>query len=289
MQTRVLVVEDDELQRSILQSAFKSRGYDVETAVDGLNAVWKARAGSYDVVIIDYSLPEIDGLATARLIHDFMGEAARPRLIALTATPDSVLDRQATSGDAFDEVVAKSTNLSEVLDAVARHLVSGPDREARRTAEGELLVKEWGDFEDGPSEPGPLEGSSDRILLVEDDLLQQTVLKSALARCGYEVQTTDDGLDAVRKIRERTYDLVLIDYRTPEIDGLAAARLVGTLLNEDARPRLIAVTAAPERITEWQATAGKVFDEVIAKPFSLPALLSIIGRVLRARAEAIRQ
>jgi CheY-like chemotaxis protein len=282
MQGRILVVEDDPLQRSVVQSAFKAREYDVETAADGLSAVWKIRAGSYDLVVIDYSLPEIDGLATARLIHDFMGEAARPRLIALTATPDSLLKRQSTS-DPFDEVVAKSGSFSELLEAVSRHLPSGPARERRRAAEGELLVREWDHYEDGPSQRSPVAGSSGRILIVEDDVLQQAVLKSALARCGYAVETTGDGLDAVRKVRERAYDLLLIDYRTPEIDGLATARLIGTLLSEDARPRLVELTAAPERIIEWEASAGKVFDEIVGKPASVPALLSAIGRSLRDR------
>jgi CheY-like chemotaxis protein len=281
MQARILVVEDDPLQRNVLQSALKACEYDVETAADGLSAVWEIRAGSYDLVVIDYSLPEIDGLATARLIHDFMGEAARPRLIALTATPDTLLKRQATSDGPFDEVVAKSGSFSELLEAVSRHLASGPDRDTRRAAEGALLVREWDDYEDGSSDGGRREGASGRILIVEDDVLQQTVLKSALTRCGYEVETTGDGLDAVRKVRERAYDLLLIDYRTPEIDGLATSRLVGSLLSEEARPRLLAITAAPEAIVEWQASSGKVFDRVIGKPVSLSALLSVIGRSLR--------
>jgi CheY-like chemotaxis protein len=94
------------------------------------------------------------------------------------------------------------------------------------------------------------------------------------------VEATSNGLDAVRKIREHHFDLVLLDYRTPEIDGLAAARLVGELFREEVRPRLIALTASPEKLLEWEAASGKVFDEVIGKSTNLPNLLVTINRSL---------
>ena len=283
MKTRILVVEDDKLQRSVLQSALKTRGYDVETAVDGLDAVWKIREGSFDLVLIDYLLPEIDGLATARLIHDLMGDAARPRMLALTARPDTVHDREAASGSAFDGVIAKSSNLPELLATVERYLMSVPDADARHAAESNLLLQDWVEYDSAEARPSTHHGpAAARILVVEDDPLQQSVLKSALARLGHDVQTTPDNLEAVRKIRDGNYDLVLVDYQTPEIDGLAAARLVGSLMSEAARPRLIALTATPDRLTQWEAKFGRVFDEIIPKSSSLPALLAIVSRSLRA-------
>ena len=287
MQTRILVVEDDQLQRSVLQSALKTRGYDVETASDGLEAVWKIREGSYDLVLIDYMLPEIDGMATARLIRDIMGDTARPRMIALTVRPDSVLHREAASGSVFDGVVAKSANLPDLLATVDRYLLSTPDPATRHAAESELLLSDWVEYDSVHCRPAAQHGGprAARILVVEDDLLQQSVLKSALARLGYDVHTTADGLDAVHKIREHDYDLVIVDYQTPEIDGLAIARLVGAFVNEAVRPRLIALTATPGRLTNWEAEHGKVFDEIVAKSANLPALLATVSRSLQSPRE----
>jgi CheY-like chemotaxis protein len=86
----ILIVEDDSVQQAILRSALASRGYVVEVASDGLDAIRKVREGHYDLALVDYHLPEINGLATATLIRDFMGEAARPVLLALTAWPEGL-------------------------------------------------------------------------------------------------------------------------------------------------------------------------------------------------------
>ena len=280
MKTRILVVEDDPLQSTILQSALKTRGYEVETVPDGLAAVWKIREGSYDLVLIDYQLPEIDGMATARLIHDLMGEAARPRMIALTVRPDTVQDREARSGGAFDGVIAKSANLPDLLAKVDQFLLAAADPGARHAAEAALTLQDWIEYDQAQSRtPMP---HTPRILVVEDDPLQQSVLKAALVRLGYDVQATADNLDAVRRIRGGEYDLVLVDYQTPEIDGLAAARLVGSLVAEAVRPKLIALTATPDRLTQWEAVHGKVFDEVVAKSANLPAVLTTVARALQS-------
>ncbi|MBV9750728.1 MAG: response regulator [Acetobacteraceae bacterium] len=277
MPARVLVVEDDQLQRSVLQAALRSRGHEVETASDGLDAVWKIRSGSYDLVLIDYLLPEMDGLATARLINDIMGSAARPRMLALTARPDSVQARH--GDDAFDQVIGKSGNIADLLAEVDRQLQAAPTAEKRKAAEEELLLRDWLEFE---SVPDAADAAAPRILVVEDDPLQQSVLSSALKRAGYDVAVSADGLDAVRRIRDQDYALVLVDYQTPEIDGLATARLVGELLSEATRPRLLAYTATPERLADWEAEHGKVFDEVVAKSANLPALFAAITRCLHA-------
>jgi two-component system sensor histidine kinase/response regulator len=288
MSARILVVEDDKLQKDVLTSVLRTRAYDVETASDGLGAVWKILCGSFDLVLIDYLLPEIDGLATARLIHDIMGCAARPRMVALTAKPDSLTEREMGPGEAFDEVVAKTAGMSCLLASVGRQLQTAPSRKARRAAEVELLLKDWSDYEDAPLPAAVSVGRQGacRILVVEDDPLQQAVLKAALERCGYDVQTALDGLDAVRKMRCGAFDLALVDYQTPEIDGLATARLIGALLSEATRPRLIALTATPDRLSAWEATSGKVFDQIVAKSASLPTLLATIRCSLRPPAAA---
>jgi DNA-binding response OmpR family regulator len=124
MQPHILVVEDDEIQQSVLKAVLEAGGFDVETVSDGAGAVSKVRDGTYDLVLLDYLLPEIDGLTIARMIRGTMGESARPRLIALTALPDIVIGRELMSGKAFDDVVGKSVDLPEVLAIVTRHLRS---------------------------------------------------------------------------------------------------------------------------------------------------------------------
>ena len=132
---RILVVEDDPLQQDLLASALASQGYEVEIVSDGMGAFRKVRENKYHLVLVDYQLPETDGLATARLIRNLMGEVARPALIALTGSPDCLADKEVVPGIAFDTIVSKSAGLSELFSAIRRHLDLRFDAAAGREAE----------------------------------------------------------------------------------------------------------------------------------------------------------
>jgi CheY-like chemotaxis protein len=122
------------LQRLILCSALESCCYIVATAADGLKALRMAFADAYDLVLIDYQLPEIDGLAMARLILDMMNDGVRPRLIGFTASLDQLNKMQISTGSSFDEMAAKS-DLVSLLAIVTKHLRSSPNPVTRHAVE----------------------------------------------------------------------------------------------------------------------------------------------------------
>ena len=281
MQARILVLEDDDLQRYVLRDALGADGHSVETAAGGLEAVWQARCGRYDLVLLDYQVPEVDGLAVARLIRELMGDVACPPLVALTAAPERLLGH-ATEG-AFDGIIAKSADIPALLADVRRHLALAPDGAARREAEDVLLADEWAEFDIDPERPSAPNGvpARLRILVAEDDDLQRSILKRVFETSGYRVETVHDGIEAVRRIRERGYDLALIDYQMPNLDGFAAASVAVGLLSEATRPRLIAFTSAPDRLGERQRTTGCMFDEIVSKSLGLPGLVAVVDRHLR--------
>ena len=124
MQPHILIVEDDDIQQTVLRAVLETGGFEVDVVSDGPGAVIKIRDNTYDLVLLDYLLPEIDGLTIARMVRDTMGDGVRPRLIALTALPDIVIGRELVSGKAFDDVVGKSVDLPEILAIVTRHLRS---------------------------------------------------------------------------------------------------------------------------------------------------------------------
>ena len=283
---RILLVENDLLLQDVFGSALALQGYEVETASDGLNALWKTRESSYDLVLCDYKLPDINGLAMARLIRDLVNKAARPVLVALTAAP-ALLMNEALHGRAFDEVIAKPVDLEELVSIVRRHLDArtGP---ATRSADGTpgsqvgCNADPAASQEDHPSPPC--------ILVVEDDEVQRSVLRFVLEGSGFSVKTAVDGFHAVRMFREGAFDLALVDYQLPEMDGLATGKLILNLVNGDHRPRMIAFTSAPSNLAGRLAGIDNAFDEVVAKSDGLPALLAALERHLRSspRAETRR-
>ncbi len=268
---RILVVEDDDHQRESLESVLACRGYRIETARNGLDAFAKVRDAHYDLLLVDYNMPDIDGIATARLVRDLRQEIDRPALIAFTGTPDKVAAREATHEPVFDSVLAKPANLAALTGSIDRELEAASRRAAQLQAEAVPPVAEKPDEAD----PDP---SQRRILLVEDDPMQRYVLWHMLERYGYTVDSACDGFAAVRMTRETNYDLVLMDYQLPEMDGLATARLILGSLGGETRPRVVALTTTPGLLNEREASTGTAFDEVVAKVPDLPALLATVRR-----------
>jgi len=126
-----------------------------------------------------------------------------------------------------------------------------------------------------------------RILIADDDELQGEVVRSSLERSGHQVEVVNDGLEAVRRLRTGQYDLGLLDYRMPQLSGLAAVRLLHDFFSDDECPRLIAYTAAADELhSNNKPSDEKWFDAVVSKQLGLPALISVIDANLAAVAEA---
>ncbi|MBV9977010.1 MAG: response regulator [Hyphomicrobiales bacterium] len=130
---------------------------------------------------------------------------------------------------------------------------------------------------------------SPRILLVEDDLISQDVLKSVLEARGFVVDAAKDGFAAVRLLEKRGYDLALVDYQLPDMDGYASARLIRDL-HEKGGPKLIALTANAPAL-EARTGADEIFEMILPKSLDLPSLLQAIDRSLSdpRRGSLIRQ
>jgi len=281
---RILVVEDDELQIQVLEAVLTAAGYDVDIATSGLDAVRLVQPARYDVVLVDYQVPEINGVAITKLIDRFLGSALRPVLIALTATPDhpDIVTSKATL--AFDAVVSKLAGFSVLLSVITRCVASAPDSASRQSAADSLLYKEWLEYDMEPQRPG-MQGANPgapRILVVEDEESQRLLLTAVLERQGYIVEPISSGLEALNHIREGCFDLALVDYNLPEMDGLALATLVLDLMQEHVRPRLIALTSTPAGLHDKQAAAGSVFDAVLGKSSDLLGLICAVDQHLRS-------
>jgi CheY-like chemotaxis protein len=143
MPPRILIAEDDDLQGAVLRSALEGRGYEAEIVTDGLQAVRRLRTGAYDLALLDYHLPEVDGLAAARLLHDHFAEDNRPGLIAVTATAEGLSEKEGLGGTSFDAVVSKRAGLPALLSVIDANLSSAAERHASAViARGRAAVQD---------------------------------------------------------------------------------------------------------------------------------------------------
>ena len=266
---RILVVDDNASNRGILESALKTCGLEVSVASSVEQALHhlheSARQGTpCQVVLADSRMPNRDGFELAEEIRR-SPEIAVPIVMMLTSD-DYYASVRRCSELGIAAHILKPVRLLELLAAL-RQAVS-PDMR-----EDELEVRE------AKPASGPF-----RILLAEDNLVNQRLAVRILEKMGHQVAVALTGQEALNALRAEKFDLVLMDVQMPEMDGFAATREIRRI--EQGRQKhlpVIAMTAhAMKGDRETCLEAG--MDDYIAKPINREELRLVIERVMKAKA-----
>jgi len=266
---RVLVVDDNATNRRILTAHLDAWGMVARATESPLEALAWARGGErFDVGILDMHMPEMDGVALALAIRECLAGAPLP-LILFT----SLGRREARAEEAgFAAYLNKPIKPSQLFDALVSVLAEQPVHvPTRRAARNEL-------------DPEMAARHPLRILLAEDNVVNQKVALRILGQMGYRADVAANGLEAIEAVERQTYDVVLMDVQMPELDGFEASREINRRWPGEHRPRLVAMTAnAMEGDRELCTAAG--MDDYVAKPIRVEELVAALGRC-RPRGEA---
>jgi CheY-like chemotaxis protein len=117
-----------------------------------------------------------------------------------------------------------------------------------------------------------------RILIAEDNPINQKVARAMLRRLGYQPDVAANGLEALRAVARQRYDVVLMDVQMPEMDGLTAARELRGRYPDDERPRLVAMTASALQ-EDREACLAAGMDDYLAKPLTVAKLIELLRRL----------
>jgi len=267
---RVLVVDDNATNRRIVTVHLDTWGMPSRATESPLEALEWLRAGElFDVAILDMHMPEMDGVALARALRPLPAGASLP-LILFT----SLGRREARAEDeGFAAYLHKPIKPSQIFDALVSVLADQPIHVAARGATGRELDPDL-------AERHPL-----RILLAEDNVVNQKVALRLLAQMGYRADVAANGLEAIEAVARQTYDVVLMDVQMPELDGFEASREINRRWPGGQRPRIVAMTAnAMQGDRELCVAAG--MDDYVAKPIRVEELVGALGRVPSHRAAA---
>ena len=210
---RALAVDDNAQARGQLVKLLRSLSFLVDEAGDGQQAVAQvaiadAQDRPYDVVFVDWRMPQLDGQQVAEQIDRQSLRREKPRLVLIAGSAPGLPDDVNRSH--FSAVIAKPVTPSEVFTTV----ISLFDPEYSRQ---EMAAGSPAGWED-------LAGRS--ILLVEDNPINQEVVHDLLELVGARVSITSDGRQGIRLLDEQAFDLVLMDVHMPVMDGFEAARLI---------------------------------------------------------------
>jgi PAS domain S-box-containing protein len=274
---RLLVVDDNASARQILVEMAGAFGMHGDEAVDGWDALRAvsiaAQAGApYDLMLLDWRMPGMDGLECARQMQTLNGIRV-PRIVVSTAfRPDELAGRIRTLelDPKLAGVLLKPITPSSLFDACAAAL-GAPAREAGRIAAREDVSE---------LRRGRLRGV--RILLVEDNEINQELATELLGDAGLVVTLAGDGRQALDLLAGRgadDFDAILMDCQMPVMDGYDAARAIRAQ-PQWARLPIIAMTANAMAGDRDKALAAGMNDH-IAKPIMIDAMFETIARWVR--------
>jgi PAS domain S-box-containing protein len=271
---RILVVDDNATNREIVTRQVRAWGMQpvaVERPADALALI--AAGEHFDVAVLDMLMPEMDGLSLAREIRHHRDERDLP-LVLLTS-----LGRlpQARSAGEFAAQLVKPLKASQLYDALLGILAEQGEQPPVVEPRAPVAAV------DGDK----AEMSSLRILLAEDNPMNQHVALLLLERLGYRADVASNGLEALETLERQPYDVVLMDVQMPELDGLEASRRICERWPADARPRIIAMTANAMR-EDRDACFAAGMDDYVAKPIRPDELAEALrrSRPLRETREA---
>jgi PAS domain S-box-containing protein len=265
---RVLIVDDNAAHRQIIRLQVKAWGMRPHEAVSSAEALALVRRGeAFDVAVLDTHMPETDGLQLAAELRQLC--SALPLIMLASLGRREVDDSRAL----FAAILSKPVKASQLYNALMGIFAEEPQTTMENAPPASPAV---------PAAPAPARDAAQsrtaplRILLAEDNLINQKVALAMLERMGYKADLAVNGREAVEAVQRAAYDIVLMDVQMPEMDGLEATRQIRKLM-PDGRPRIIAMTAnAMQGDREMCLEAG--MDDYVSKPIQVNELQGALQR-----------
>ncbi len=261
---RVLIVDDNETNRRIFRHYVNGWGMLPELAEGAGHAVQMMRSAvregrPFEVVLLDYQMPEVDGLEFARTVRADVELRATPML--LLTSLDRRLTREEMTGQGLSELLVKPVRQQDLLLALQRALPTVAVPTPRVLAAAPAAE--------------PLESFDFRVLVAEDNAVNVRVTMMQLAKLGCQADLAGNGFEVLAAVERSNYDVILMDCQMPEMDGYEATRQLRQRVGD--RLRIIAVTAhAMEGDREKCLQAG--MDDYITKPVRLAELRAALER-----------
>ena len=261
---KVLVVDDNPTARTILSRYLMAFEYDVSEAASGAEAIGILETApenaQFDLVLMDWKMPIMDGLEATRRIKSDDKLSSVPAVMMVTAYDREQLEEEA-SDTKYEGVLLKPVSQSSLLDGI---MVA--------------FGKELGIRERRASQSLPPHCLGARVLLVEDNDINQQVATEILEKAGCEVTLAVDGREGVKAAQARPdyYDCILMDIQMPVLDGYGATKEIRNDARLDDVP-VIAMTANAFSSDREQALEVGMVDHV-AKPIEVRNLFDVMGQ-----------
>jgi CheY-like chemotaxis protein len=258
---RILVVDDNERSRAALADQLTDAGFTVSVASNGTQALALLRDADrrFDVALIDHYMPQLDGIALGAEISKTPA-LSETRLVLLMSVDHSSDIQRAANGTFFGYLTkpARTIALLDCIDRALSREQSAPTQPATPTHPARRWV-------------------GTRVLVAEDNVVNQRVARRFLERLGCNVHVVDDGAQAVEVLSRSTYDFVLMDMQMPIMDGLEASRRIRAQERSGHRIPIVALTA-DAMVGTFERCLEAGMDDYLTKPIDVKRLEQVLAR-----------
>jgi len=265
---KVLVVDDNATSREILQDILESFTFEVYLAASGEEALEEIERADgdqpFELVIMDWKMPGLDGIQTSRRIKNHQKLSKIPAIVLVTAYGREEVMRQADE-IGLDGFLLKPVNASVLFDTIMQALGK----------EVQSVFRTGRKIEQSAEELNAISGA--RVLLVEDNEINQQVAKEILQGAGLIVTVANNGQEGVDAARKNHYDVILMDIQMPVMDGYAATYEIRNLKSEIRNVPILAMTAHAMAGDEQKSLEAGMNDHV-TKPIDPDKLFATLQK-----------
>jgi two-component system, sensor histidine kinase and response regulator len=263
---RVLVVDDNEVNRTVLHHQLAAWGIDdwaVSSGNEGMTALREAagRGRPFDLAILDRQMPGMDGVALARAIKRDPA-IADVRLILLSSLGGRTDDEEIVRAG-IQLCLTKPIKQAALRDCLVRVLAGTPGAPMPLTS--------------APTAAPAMQANGARVLIAEDNIVNQKVALLQLRRLGYSADAVANGVEVIEALSRIPYDVVLMDCQMPELDGYEATRMIRTQSGPVRNVPIIAMTASALAGDRDRCLEAGMSD-YISKPIKVPELHAALQR-----------
>jgi CheY-like chemotaxis protein len=267
---RLLVAEDSISNQKVAIDTLEKMGYRVDAVANGQEAVEALKMVPYDLVLMDVQMPEMDGLEATKTIRMKDSNVLNPQIpiVALTAhVREEDQDRCFESG--MNDYISKPVEPNRLFETINKWIIKGKIGEPVQDKQLPQTVN--------PDNAGNRTQPSIRILLAEDNAVNQKLAKILLTKAGYQVEVANNGLEAIQKYTSApdNFQLILMDVQMPKLDGFQATKEIRR--GRFGRIPIVAMTANAMK-GDRQKCLDAGMDDYIPKPINKENVLEILNK-----------
>lgn len=262
---KILVVEDNEINRKITSNMLDLMGLEVETAENGIDAVDIVEKRRFDLILMDVQMPELDGCDATRLIRQIeeVGNRNRVPIIAMTANAMKG-DKEVCLASGMDGYLAKPVK-KETLYSELKSWLNNEPVQHEEMADNNIQTRQSG------------QEDSATVLIVEDDEYGQILVSKMLTKIGVNVLSARNGFEAVDMSTKERPDIVLMDCQMPGMDGYEATERIRTYEKENGLQPLPIIAMTANTLPQDQDRCFQVgMDDFLGKPVTIKILTAKI-------------